>query len=187
MHRLSVCRTSCTCWCLNNMPNTYLPTSRDDTAKILALVQEYAEKLRALSVAYLDARTKRQQILMMSIMLLSVATAALAFSIKLFLPNADLNSSTLPIIVGLIGVTLSVLPAIWIAPLSRSRELYDVHQVASTVERLLRTASQYSEHSAQTIGDKFEFDIRLAEAEAALHVYQNVFGDRARWLSGITK
>ncbi len=100
---------------------------------------------------------------------------ATAVAGKLYYPSANLDSAFLPIVAAVLGASLSIVPLLWIGPLARSRELYDVHQVASTVERLLRTASQYGEHATQALGDKFEFDIRLAEAEAALRVYRNVF------------
>ena len=158
--------------------------SPTDTAKILALIQEYADKLRVLCVAYVDARAKRQQAVLMSATFLSVIMAASSLIGRLYLPDADLNSSTLVLIAAVLSSSVFILPLLWAGSLRRSRDLYDVHQVALTVERLLRTASQYSEHAAQALGDKFEFDIRLAEAEAALHVYRNVFQDSEKRTSG---
>lgn len=158
----------------------FSPMSKSDTAKLMSLIQEYSDKLRALCVAYADTRAKRQQIVLASATLLTVIAAVSAFSAKLFVPSADINSSAFSIIAALLGAGVAIIPLLWVAPQARARSLYDVHQVASTVERLLRTASQYSEHAAQTLGDKFEFDIRLAEAEAALHVYRNVFGEGSK-------
>jgi hypothetical protein len=162
------------------MTPDYPTISRTDTAKILALVQEYAEKLRALCVAYSDAKAKRQQIALMSATSFSIITAAILFIGKVYFPIKDLNDSLLPFFAVIFLCGTLIVPLIWIGPLARSRDLYDVHQVALTVERLIRTASQYGEHSTRALGDKFEFDIRLAEAEAALHVYRNVFRENGK-------
>lgn len=162
----------------------YPHISRTDTTKILALVQEYADKLRALCVAYADAKAKRQQMALISVTLLTMMTAIFLSVGKLYIPNADFSSRIFQGIMAVFGACIAMVPLYWIGPLARSKNLYDVHQVALTVERLLRTASQYSEHATQALGDKFEFDIRLAEAEAALHVYYNVFGHSAKQANG---
>jgi len=181
MFLYSVLLKSSIFWFLNNMVAEYAPVSREDTAKIMSLVQEYADKLRALCLAYSDARARRQQLFLMSATFLSVIITSSLFFAKLIAPSAILDSSSFGFVVAMGAAIACAAPFLWLGPLTRSRDLYDVHQMAMTVERLLRTASQYSEHSTHALGDKFEFDIRLAEAEAALHVYRNVFGEKSEW------
>lgn len=165
----------------------YQQISRADTAKILALVQEYADKLRALCVAYADAKAKRQQVILLSATFIAIVMAISLLLVKFYIPVESINSSFLTLMAGALATSISLIPLFLVGPLARSRDLYDVHHVALTVERLLRTASQYSEHSTQALGDKFEFDIRLAEAEASLHVYRSVFRDGAKEVSSSFK
>lgn len=162
----------------------FAQVSEKDTAKILALVQEYAEKLRALCVAYAEARAKRQQVILMSATFMAIIMAASLLVVKFYFPVENFNSTFLTAMAGVIGASISLFPLLLVGSLARSRDLYDVHHVALTVERLLRTASQYSEHATHALGDKFEFDIRLAEAEASLHVYRSVFRDSAEKMDG---
>lgn len=47
--------------------------------------------------------------------------------------------------------------------------------LAKSLEKIIKLASQYSEHAMNHIGNKFEFDIRVAEAEATLQMYYDFF------------
>ncbi|MBM3502143.1 MAG: hypothetical protein FJX74_26115 [Armatimonadetes bacterium] len=59
------------------------------------------------------------------------------------------------------------------------RAPFDAQQIAATVERLIRLCSQYGEHAAERVGDRFEFELRLAEAEGALRTYRELFRHEA--------
>jgi hypothetical protein len=85
-----------------------------------------------------------------------------------------ISEETAPLLIVLL-MAFPLLPLALSILRDRQQRTFDVHQVATTVEKLIRTASQYGDHSINRIGDKFEFDIRLAEAEASLRLYQEVF------------
>ena len=59
----------------------------------------------------------------------------------------------------------------------KRRPTPDEQELASTLARLTERASQYSEHAAKRMADgkKFEFDLRVSEAEAVFQTFQSVF------------
>jgi hypothetical protein len=57
----------------------------------------------------------------------------------------------------------------------RRRYTFDADQIASSLRRLIKLSSQYNEHAPSRISQKFEFEIRLAEAEASLRYYYKIF------------
>lgn len=152
-------------------------TSRNDIEKLMSLLREYTEKLRAICDEYSDVRMRRYQSMVISIV--ALATGALSFVSyaakgSIFILNSEF---AIPLLLGVIGVTFSLFFTQFAADSrSRFRGAYDAHQVASTVQRLIQTASQYNEHSSQKISDKFEFELRLSEADAALRIYEDLFG-----------
>ena len=142
---------------------------------MLSLIQEYAGKLRALCEGYVEERSRRQQILLLTLLTMTAMVVTFAAGLSSF-TRLKINPDVLSIVVGVMVTFVgAVVLTLFRSSAVRSSRSYDTHQVASTVERLLRTASQYSEHASHTLGDKFEFDIRLAEAEAALRMYKDVF------------
>jgi len=155
------------------------PFSVRDADKMLALIQEYADKLRALCDAYLEEKIKRQQFVLSAATALFIMGVTFTFGISSLakLQSSEVFGGT----IAAISATTAVMFLVFFrSSAKRTMRSYDLHQVASTVERLLRTASQYSEHASQSLGDKFEFDIRLAEAEAALRMYKDVYGEAER-------
>lgn len=156
------------------------PFSVRDAEKMLALIQEYAGKLRALCDDYMKEKSKRQQFVLTAATTFFVMAMTFTFGVSSF-TKLGLNSDMFGVSIAALSATTALMFLVFFrssgSKLSRS---YDMHQVATTVERLLRTASQYSEHASQSLGDKFEFDIRLAEAEAALRMYKDVFPEQER-------
>ena len=151
--------------------------SVQDSRKMLALIQEYADKLRALCDGYIEEKSKRQQFVLSAATVFFIIAVTFTFAISSFAKLQN-SSSAFGGAIAVISATTACMFLIFLrSSAKRTMRSYDLHQVASTVERLLRTASQYSEHASQSLGDKFEFDIRLAEAEAALRMYKEVFGE----------
>jgi hypothetical protein len=54
----------------------------------------------------------------------------------------------------------------------------DIREKARALASSIETAHQFREHANNRIEDKAEFDLRLAEAEAAMRRYAEVFNDR---------
>jgi hypothetical protein len=154
---------------------------RADFEKLMLLLREYTEKLMSLSEEYAALRYRRIQTLAVTVVTL---VTALSVAIGYFRIRADVGGIPADAIVPILTATIGAVGAImfaWVGFATRSRfkYSYDTHQVAATVESLVKTASQYSEHARRLISERFEFDLRLAEAEAALRVYYEVF-DRER-------
>lgn len=156
------------------MDKQYYPVSTEDVQKMMSLVQEYSEKLRIMCENYIERKAKTQQsLLMMFAFFGAIALSSLSFISIPFI--SDQNKDNIMPILSSFVLAATIATSIMIMATRKVRDYYDIHQVAMTVERLIRTASQYGEHSIQNLSDKFEFDIRLAEAEAALRVYKNIF------------
>ncbi|MFT8518986.1 hypothetical protein [Acetobacter syzygii] len=151
------------------------PVSQKDMDKLMKLIEEYSDKLRSICDVYLTERRKRQQMVILLIFIAIPALYAASFSTLIFLNYlGGGHHNIIDLMIPFLVLSVSTPFAIIISN-RKTRNLYDAHQIALTVEKLLRTASQYGEHSIQTLGDKFEFDIRLAEAEAVLQFYQKTF------------
>lgn len=151
--------------------------SVQDLDKILLLMKEYGEKLRSITDDYSTFRSRQLQTLaVMFIAIITGATTVYAYIFDRKELTYQLNDQLIPIMVATIGAVgaFFVLSTTLLAR-RRYRHSYDAHQIAATVERLIQMGSQYKEHASNRIGEKFEFELRLAEAEAALRLYQDVF------------
>ncbi len=152
--------------------------TREDLDKIMQLLTEYTNKLRGICEEKEESRFRRTQMLSMSMgvmmaVLMSIALLAMQDPFSL-----GFGTSTMPIIIMTAGIVLSVFFFLTTTMTSRRMQYsFQAKQIALTVEKLISLASQYSEHSTKNISDKFEFDLRVAEAEAALHMYKDIFGE----------
>lgn len=148
--------------------------SQAELSQLLLLMREYTEKLKEVCDVYATAKYRRLQIMLASV------TLAVAMGIALWVAPVllyiDVRQTYNQALVAIIGSFAGLIFAGFslFAPTSR-RSVYDAHNLAAIVERLIKTASQYNEHAASRISNRFEFDLRLAEADAAVRVYQDVF------------
>ncbi|NEO88733.1 MAG: hypothetical protein F6J87_31585 [Spirulina sp. SIO3F2] len=143
-----------------------------DLDRLLQLLSEYTAKLRKLC----EERAERRNRLMQSTALMTTAMVVLVTFFYEFIGRDKATDSQVKIIM-IAGMSVPMVFAFTRAlPGTRLTYGYDAKQVYVTVERLIKTASQYSEHSSRRLSDKFEFDLRLAEAEAAMHMYRELFG-----------
>ncbi|PZN77066.1 MAG: hypothetical protein DM484_15315 [Candidatus Methylumidiphilus alinenensis] len=154
-----------------------IEATREDLNKVMKLLNEYTDKLRAICEEHEVSRFRRLQMMSMSmIVLMSVVASSMLFALR---DHGPFSSFTLPLLVLVVGVTASSFFFLTTTMTSRRfRYSFQAKQIALTVQKLISLASQYSEHSASKISDKFEFDLRVAEAEAALHMYEEVFNRR---------
>jgi hypothetical protein len=90
------------------------------------------------------------------------------------------TESFLPMTIAAIGAAMAAM-LVTTTTMSRRRfrTSFDGKHLFGTVERLVRTASQYSEHASRRLSDKFMFDLRLAEAEAVLQMYKELYMPRS--------
>jgi hypothetical protein len=156
-----------------------LPATADDIVKLMTLLQEYTQKLRAMCEAKMSAQFRRAQ----SVMVLSVSfcffmiAALWLFGEKnpFINPAGSVDSAFHLLMIAALGVCVIVVVAQFLLGPRGHSTTSDVEQVAATVERLVKLASQYAEHSQLRIGDRFEYELRLAEAEGALKTFHRIF------------
>lgn len=144
-------------------------------AQLLQLMKEYTEKLREISDAHAAARYRKIQAIFITVMVACIAGVALIAVPSLVYLSVAKNYG--PIVAGSTAIMAVLLASVvsLFSPTSR-RTVYDAHSLASIVENLVRTVSQYNEHSDIRGAGKFEISLRLAEADAAIRVYREVFG-----------
>jgi hypothetical protein len=152
---------------------TDISIESDELTKILELLKEYTGKLRSICEEKTSDSFRLAQI---GSLAGCVVGLALAVGIALAFKRVEWPEFLLPVSIAATGVIM-VFSWIYvmISPSIRFSRSYDARQVAATIERLIRTASQYNEHANRRISDRFEFDLRLAEAEGALQRYQRLF------------
>jgi hypothetical protein len=149
------------------------PITTTDMDKVMVLLKEYTGKLRRLCEDRIMTRN-RDWGTFTTTSTLFIVVAGMAF----ILETLDLVPvGTAASVLGLIALVLAI--SVFRLRIRRPHFNFDAAQIASTVERLIGTASQYQEHSPQRLGDRFEFSLRLAEAEATLRMYYSVFEDRS--------
>lgn len=148
-----------------------------DLEKILSLLQEYTQKLKQICEERMEARYRSFQVATFTAIVFVVAISGF---FVWFTNSSEFKASgvVLPIATSVIGLTIAAF-FVQFTSLNRMRyrHAFDAEHVAATVKRMIKTASQYSEHASTKLSDKFEFDLRLAEAEAALMLYEKVFRD----------
>jgi len=155
------------------------PPDSHELSKVMGLLREYAEKLRLLCEDRI--KFKHRQVLIIVLGTLSGVMTILTVTLIMNSTRGESDAKdAIPLMALLAG--LVVIPPIFVLIRDRTKP-YAVHQVAATVERMIRMASQYGEHAMQSVGDRFEFDIRLAEAEASLRLYEEVFREPKRQLN----
>jgi uncharacterized SAM-binding protein YcdF (DUF218 family) len=155
----------------------------EDMDKLLELLKEYTEKLRKVCEDRIEFR-EQYGVLRIGLGVMICFNVLFAFASLFSASFGDEQTSRTAraTIFFASSVGFLVLFGIvylfgksWQRALYRSR--YDVHYLTDTLTRLIATASQYREHASNRIGDKFAFDLRLAEAEAVLRMSKDLFGN----------
>ncbi len=157
-------------------------TTPTDLEKLLGLLNEYTGKLREVCEEIRTARYRRFQSMIMAAIGLSAAGAMFAIWFVVGGPptkGAYIATMGVAVVIG--ATFVAFMTWTWMLRIRRQLPM-GVEQVAATVERLIKLASQYQEHASQRIGERFEFELRLAEAEGALRVYRSLTGrPRVDW------
>ena len=165
--------------------------SFSDREKALSLLAEYSEKLRESCEKRIQQRQRY-----FSSFVMSLATVVVVVLVFVTLKNGGSQrisfDETQYFVVGsaiFVGFSATLLSFILVAPRRSAR--YNADHLAIILERLISTVSQYNEHSSTSIGDSFEFELRLADADASIMMYKDVFGYRSdssfEYSSPITK
>lgn len=150
-------------------PTTPYLTSNTDADRILGLLAEYTGKLKALLS---DARINRAKWGSVSVTLFVVA----GIGISLFLAPIWSSSGVSyynpyelsAFLFCILAAVFAGLAAFFRARTLSSDVLLSLSEVAGGLERLVGLASQYTEYGRLAFSKKLEFELRLAEAEAAL-------------------
>lgn len=145
-----------------------------DPLRMLDLLTEYTSRLQQICDAKSRTDIRRFQIIWV-IGLVGVFT--FVFAIASFLDQQmTFNSLTFNFTLAAGAVALfTCLMLIRYNYSSRFHYLFDASRVASALLRLVKLSSQYGEHSHKRISDLFEYELRIAEAEASLELYFRVF------------
>lgn len=147
-------------------------TQVSDLDKMLGLLKEYTRLLRETCQRELERRTRIATLRVAAACIASLATlGAIGYLQYQNVPAVGSTISALAMCgaLALFSVVVSLFT-------NRGTFSYDADQVAHTLQRLTEMTSQYSEHATRRISDKFELDLRLAEAEGVLKMYTKLFG-----------
>lgn len=147
----------------------------EDSERLLLLLKEYTEKLKI--VIYEHRSVKQKQKSLSS--LFALLSVTLVPFLYFFYTRIKDNNWPLESVI----LTLTIIPIFSMAfgyyqNTVRKTDRYDIYVIAKVLERLVRTASSLFENLPTRITNRFEYDIRLAEAEAALKIYRDQFGDQ---------
>jgi hypothetical protein len=159
-----------------------------ELTRLMELMKEYSAKLRQICEAQLNNKSKID--LYYSVIISGFIAAIIIIAFTLIIPVHqdshsvityflfNLKEHILDVAAFVLSLISIILPMTFFYTKSTKKNLlqYDAHQMATTVSKLIQTTSQYSEHATGLLSNKFEFDLRLAEAEASLHMYETVFG-----------
>lgn len=163
--------------------NTETQAKPDDFSKVLQLLEEYTTKLSHICDQKLQADYR-------TLLIHGILGALCVFFITIvgFMAFGDSKGFSGTAIMGAFlafGVILTLL--IYMVGFHfllgrpyRFKFAFDADQIAATIERLIKLCSQYGEHSLKHISDRFEYELRLAEAEATLKLYYTVFRKNAK-------
>ena len=164
----------------NNYINDDDLLNDEDLHTILKLMEEYTRKLREICEFEYSSKYRQFQIMTLSLIAILLGFFAIAGIILTSKENifASINYQYLfgSMFVGV--VAFFIIGVFYISPKffsPRLRYAFDAMQLARNLEHIIKMASQYQEHAGMRIGDKFEFELRLAEAEGALHMYKVVY------------
>lgn len=143
-----------------------------DSDRAMELLSEYSQKLRLVCKDHLQQKSVRllSIFVAMALVVLVMAVAYLIIS-GIF----EIRTEAKPSILILCVLIAAMFPVFVVFYFRGGMYQYDADHLALIVERLISTASQYSEHAASSLSRKFEFDLRLAEADASLKMYRSVF------------
>ncbi|MCG3148537.1 MAG: hypothetical protein PCFJNLEI_01981 [Verrucomicrobiae bacterium] len=148
----------------------------EDLEKVVSLLREYTQKLRSLCEERATWRYRRMQVGMTAGMAM-MGLLAMVYIFKFSFSQASpVTEKLLPMLVPLIAMLLGTFVVAYTSFGRRFATGAEAEQVAATLERLVKLASQYGEHARFRIGDRFEYELRLAEAEGALKTFSRIFG-----------
>lgn len=155
---------------------------REDLKKILSLLQEYTQKLKQICDKRMETRYKYIQLYLSIIIATILFTGAYFGSFLYYYSDKQTIDETLTSSIYVFFFVMTMLLIFIVIHLTviiraRQKDSFNADHLAVIVKRMIKTASQYSEHASKKLSFKFEFDLRLAEAEAALMLYEKAFRD----------
>lgn len=141
-----------------------------EISQTIPLLKEYTQKLNSSVEGWmiLERRIQRARI----IVILTVSVSGM-FLLGFYNLLNDFSLGNFLVMPSLI-VLLCLVVYWWVATETQhSKELHHIRmiQLAFSLESLVRTISQYYEHASQRLDQRFELDLRLAEAESAVKAF----------------
>lgn len=147
-------------------------TPESDLDKLVSLLKEYTAMLSEDCERQLDRRVRFRLFRRAGGIVLGIVVIVIGYYAHAQIPAPSLTQMLL-FMMGFAIFFFSLFPS---AVREKQKHAYHAGQVALTLRRLVSMASQYGEHATKRFSDKFELDLRLAEAESILRTYQEVFG-----------
>jgi hypothetical protein len=163
--------------------NDLVHTPERDRERLIALVSEFAEKLRSACERYWAERLKWNNWLAIAgVSVCGLATTALW---SFIFPDAWIHREIPPgpaafmSIAGLFGFVF-----LWnVSAFSRKRSRFGITPIISALERLISRAAFLEDHASENEDERLIIALRIAEGEAALEYAAWVLGDRADAIS----
>lgn len=143
-----------------------------DSSRALALMQEYTAKLVDATEAF-----NRRISQLTSSCLVGVGFACGLATVGFYYYPESVRPDFIPI--NVLMLLLSVLlifilvMLVYLRTSLRSSWYYRVQALARLLEKLVSSASQYREHTPARFSEKFEYDLRIIDAETALEFFQS--------------
>ena len=147
-----------------------------DVNKLMALMKEYTATLRATCEHEVN---RRYRFMIFNLTMFSICVFLVGGS-AVVLRYVSTSTYTL---IGGTGLIMLVSLA-WLLygreGFGHGRYSEDADELAATVGRLIEISYQYRQHASKRVADKFEFDLRLTEADAVMRTYKSLFKPRAK-------
>lgn len=153
------------------------PVESTDLSKVMIILKEYTQKLQEECEKRESLRIKNKMFFLAGGMVVFILVFGYAsiYSNNFSFANNINSLSYITVLVAMCMFFVLGVPSLLFD--KSNRFFYEAHHVAYVIEKIIRFASQYQEHAQNKVIEKFEFEIRLAEAEATLRTYYKIFKD----------
>jgi hypothetical protein len=148
-----------------------------DADVIVTLLAEYSQKLRLSYEELYRIRQSRFVFASAFSILVIIGSMAIGISIKFEILKSNFD---MIIVIGVSALTFVLLFYMaFVVQLNKMGFMKrEISVLASQLERLIRSASQFQEHGERNFGKRIELDLRLADAEGTLSLVSRVLRDR---------
>ena len=150
-----------------------IDNSSSEFSSIQNILIEYTERLRKICEKKYDAEIMKRQ-LIFCFLLLDALAIILIVGFYMFGRQFDFppyfQMSWYILLTGIIGMIF-----VTIVRRDKFTDTYDASRISASLEKIVKIASQYNEHCNNKISYKFDFQMRVVDAEETLALYRRIF------------